>query len=103
ISEVVVGRARDRSDRPGELHTFDWEVFAGDTTRDPLPAPEADPARGPDPAPDSARASGPVPDSGRACSRPRLRSRSRTRPGLAWPDPALASDPDPALNSKDQT
>ena len=66
ISEVVVGRARDRSDRPGELHTFDWEFFAGDTTRDPLPAPEADSARGPDPAPDSARASGPVPDSGSA-------------------------------------
>src|SRR5699024_11517445 len=66
ISEVVVGRARDRSDRPGELHTFDWEIFAGDTTRDPLPAPEADPTRAPYTAPDPARPSSPDPDSGNA-------------------------------------
>ena len=33
ISEVVVGRALDRSDRPGQRHVFEWEFFAGNTTR----------------------------------------------------------------------
>ena len=52
ISEVVVGRARDRSDRPGELHTFDWEFFAGDTTRDPQPAFGPPAANDPEPTRD---------------------------------------------------
>lgn len=33
ISQVVVGRALDRSDRPGRRHVFEWEFFAGDSTR----------------------------------------------------------------------
>lgn len=33
MSEVVVGRALDRSDRPGQRHVFEWEFFAGNTTR----------------------------------------------------------------------
>lgn len=33
ISEVVVGRALDRSEHPGRRHVFEWEFFAGDSTR----------------------------------------------------------------------
>lgn len=33
ISEVVVGRALDRSEHPGQRHVFEWEFFAGDSTR----------------------------------------------------------------------
>ncbi|AXK44217.1 LacI family DNA-binding transcriptional regulator [Brachybacterium saurashtrense] len=35
LSRIIVGRAADREDRPGALHTFDWEFFPGTTTRDP--------------------------------------------------------------------
>ncbi|WP_193105741.1 LacI family DNA-binding transcriptional regulator [Brachybacterium sp. FME24] len=34
ISGVVIDAARARGERPGELHTFDWEFFPGATTRD---------------------------------------------------------------------
>ena len=46
ISAVVVDRARDRSDRPGELHEFEWQFFPGETTRDVVPDPESAPSRG---------------------------------------------------------
>ena len=39
IAEVVVGRALDRRERAGELHTFAWEFFPGETSRDGEPAP----------------------------------------------------------------
>ncbi|HEX7352287.1 LacI family DNA-binding transcriptional regulator [Brachybacterium sp.] len=35
LSRILIDRATDRRDRPGELHTFDWEFFPGTTTRDP--------------------------------------------------------------------
>jgi DNA-binding LacI/PurR family transcriptional regulator len=34
LSSIIVGRAVDRTDRPGVLHTFDWEFFPGTTTRE---------------------------------------------------------------------
>ncbi|GAA1485374.1 LacI family DNA-binding transcriptional regulator [Brachybacterium fresconis] len=34
ISSVVIDAARDRGDRPGRLHAFDWQFFPGATTRD---------------------------------------------------------------------
>lgn len=34
LADVIVGRAVDRSDRPGELHDFQWEFFSGVTTVD---------------------------------------------------------------------
>lgn len=34
ISAVLIDRATDRTDRPGELHTFDWQFFPGVTTRE---------------------------------------------------------------------
>lgn len=35
LSSIILARAIDREDRPGTLHTFDWEFFPGTTTRDP--------------------------------------------------------------------
>ena len=34
LARIIVDRAVDREDRPGSLHTFDWEFFPGTTTRD---------------------------------------------------------------------
>ncbi|MGP9538018.1 LacI family DNA-binding transcriptional regulator [Brachybacterium sp. AOP43-C2-M15] len=34
LSSIIIGRATDREDRPGVLHSFDWEFFPGTTTRD---------------------------------------------------------------------
>ena len=34
LSSIIIDRAIDREDRPGALHTFDWEFFPGTTTRD---------------------------------------------------------------------
>lgn len=34
ISAVVIDAARDREERPGRLHSFDWEFFPGSTTRE---------------------------------------------------------------------
>lgn len=34
MADVIVGRAMDRSDRPGRLHSFTWEFFSGVTTVD---------------------------------------------------------------------
>ena len=34
LSRIIVDRAVDRQDRPGGLHTFDWDFFPGTTTRD---------------------------------------------------------------------
>ena len=39
LSSIIIARAIDREDRPGELHTFDWEFFPGTTTRDHEGAP----------------------------------------------------------------
>lgn len=43
IAEVVVDRARDRTDRPGTLHTFEWELFPGCTSRDGADVADGDP------------------------------------------------------------
>ncbi|WP_422116606.1 LacI family DNA-binding transcriptional regulator [Brachybacterium sp. UNK5269] len=34
LSGILIDRALDREDRPGALHTFDWQYFPGTTTRD---------------------------------------------------------------------
>lgn len=34
LSGIIIDRAIDREDRPGALHTFDWEFFPGTTTLD---------------------------------------------------------------------
>ena len=34
LAGIIVDRAVDRGDRPGSLHTFDWEFFPGTTTRE---------------------------------------------------------------------
>lgn len=34
LSGIIVDRAIDREERPGALHTFDWQYFPGATTRD---------------------------------------------------------------------
>ena len=34
ISSVVIDAARERGERPGRLHAFDWQFFPGATTRD---------------------------------------------------------------------
>jgi LacI family transcriptional regulator len=34
LAGILVDRAVDRTDRPGERHVFDWKFFPGTTTRE---------------------------------------------------------------------